>query len=132
MQYINFCNFTTAEPSAVAVTTAEPLQLELPEEEEGTQESRYSSDQPYGKSGEISPSSTQQSCGCKCSEMKEQLDDLQKKVDFLLKQIKKPSSPKSAPERRPPGSTQKGEHVKKNLLTMTLCGNYSFTFTLLT
>lgn len=92
-------------------------------------------------SGEISPpvvddpvpsSSTQQSCKCQCSEMKEQLEDLQKKVEFLLKEIKKPSSPKSVPARRPPGSTHKGKHAKKNSLTLNICGNYSFTFTLLT
>lgn len=151
MQYIYSCNFTTAEPPPnleIAASADEENHNEevdqgglLPEEGEGTVESPFFSDQAGDKSGEISPpvvddpvpsSSTQQSCKCQCSEMKEQLEDLQKKVEFLLKEIKKPSSPKSVPARRPPGSTQKGKHAKKNSLTLNICGNYSFTFTLLT
>lgn len=77
-------------------------------------------------------SSTKQSCKCQCSQMKEQIEDLQRKVEFILKELKKPSTPKTVSKVCQPGSTKKGKHLKKDYVAKHLFGKYSFPFSLLT
>lgn len=96
----------------------------LPEEGEGMlQKSPYFCNQEGDESdkrGETSPPvvdysvldvQTKQSSKCQCSQMKEQVEDLQRKVEFILKELKK----NPAPQKRFPKFADQGRPRKASI-----------------